>query len=646
MVPSRPLSYVLLLGTLLLAAFLRLYRLDELPPGLHYDEGFQATMAQGVLQGTDRPIFFLSNQTEEPLAIYTVALAFQLLGASPWSLRLVSAIAGILTVAALYVLAVGVSQKRWLAVLAAFVLAILYWHLNFSRLGMEPILLPLVLTLSLAFLWRGLRGGSLMDFALAGILLGLTQYTYKAALAVPLLFVLFLGIEFVIDDKFRSIHLRNVAVCAIVSVLVFAPLGLYFAAHPSLFLERPGAVTTVPGGATTLVDGAIKAAGMFFVQGDDNPRSNLPGRPALDPFLAVAFIVGLFVSAVHIRRRESRFLLLWLIIGTLPTVISDFPPHFGRGIGATPALALLVARGMESIAMIRLPGVAILRPALILSLVAGLAFSAFSTFHDYFDVWGTRTGLYDSFDVGYWTLAQKLRDRPANEVVYLSPVEQEHYTIRFGLGGRAAHSFDGRRVLVLPPPGITAIYGIITREDSRSLALLSKLLPQSQVVERAWNFAGEPYSALVRVEGQQPFAPQTQVHARLGDTIELIGYDLRHVEKVLTLNLYWGCIAEMPGDYTIFVHVLGKQNPETQSSLWAQEDAIPGHGTYPTWRWQAGEVIVDDFELTLPSSLPTGEYQIEVGMYDLQTGARLPVTASSGARMENDRVLLKRISLP
>src|SRR5512146_3046374 len=96
---------LLFIAILLLAAFLRLYRLDELPPGLHYDEAFNATEAQKVLAGVERPLYFTGDLTEEPLAIYTTSLVFGLVGASPWSLRLVSALAGILTVAALYALA-------------------------------------------------------------------------------------------------------------------------------------------------------------------------------------------------------------------------------------------------------------------------------------------------------------------------------------------------------------------------------------------------------------------------------------------------------------------------------------------------------------------------------------------------------------
>ena len=99
--------------------------------------------------------------TEEPMAVYAAALSFVLFGVSTWSLHFIFAVAGILTVAALYLLARELFQSTWMAALATFLLAILYWHINFSRLGMEPILTPLMMSLAFAFLWRGIRHMSL-----------------------------------------------------------------------------------------------------------------------------------------------------------------------------------------------------------------------------------------------------------------------------------------------------------------------------------------------------------------------------------------------------------------------------------------------------------------------------------------------------
>ena len=60
-----------------LAAFLRFWQLDRIPPGFHYDEAFEALEAWRVLTRPGyHPIFFPGNFGVEPMFIYLTALAF------------------------------------------------------------------------------------------------------------------------------------------------------------------------------------------------------------------------------------------------------------------------------------------------------------------------------------------------------------------------------------------------------------------------------------------------------------------------------------------------------------------------------------------------------------------------------------------
>ena len=675
---SKMIDVLALAAIVLLAAFLRLYRLDQLPPGLHFDEAFKGVMARELITGPDHPIFFTENLTEEPMMEYATALSFLVFGDTAWHIRLVAAFAGITTIIALYFLARQMFSQRWVALLATFVLAILYWHLNFSRLGMEPILTPLTMTLAFVFLWRGLyphpnplpsakfadgrgcetpssvrlglaNGGGLGwgNFALAGFFLASTQYTYKAALFAPILVMTFVGVEIVVDRGFLRQNWRGLIFCALVAVLFFAPLGLYFVAHPDQFLERPTTVTVASAGANVLIDNALKVAEMFFVRGDDNPRSNLPGRPVLDPFLAIGFILGLIVCIAQIRKRESRLLLLWLGVMSLPSVLTDFAPHFGRDIGAIPVVPLIVAYGFGAIfERITAFKSRWLLPTAFCLLLTGLAFSAYSTINDYFNHWGTGTGLFDSFDVGILNLAQQLHDQPASDTLYVTPIDRAYYTFDYGLAGRDVHSFDGRNVLVVPPSGMTADYGIITRDDKQSLKRLSNIFPQGRVIDTISDYIVQPYALIYHTDGAARIAPQKPINAQLGDSIKLIGYDSARQGTTTVYTIYWRSIAETKIDYTVFVHLTGALNPATQSPVWAQDDAQPGRGSYPTSRWRAGETIIDEYRLTIPPDAPSGVYPIEVGMYNLETGARVRMIDATGEPMENDRVIFERITKP
>ena len=48
-----------------------------------------------------------------------------------------------------------------------------------------------------------------------------------------------------------------------------------------------------------------------------------------------------------IRNTQYVSLLLWLPIMLLPTYLTSDAPHLGRAIGITPAVAVLMARGMD-----------------------------------------------------------------------------------------------------------------------------------------------------------------------------------------------------------------------------------------------------------------------------------------------------------
>jgi hypothetical protein len=122
--------------------------------------------------------------------------------------------------------------------------------------------------------------------------------------------------------------------------------------------------------------------------------------------------------------------------------------------------------------------------------------------------------------------------------------------------------------------------------------------------------------------------------ARFGDVAQLLGYQLAAEPTELTLTLYWQAQAPDQIDYTIFVHLL-----DQAGQLVMGQDNQPVNGSYPTGIWEPGEVIPDEYRFDT-SDLPPGEYQIEIGMYVLETGERLPVYMPDGTQDPNGRLLL------
>lgn len=95
--------------------------------------------------------------------------------------------------------------------------------------------------------------------------------------------------------------------------------------------------------------------------------------------------------------------------------------------------------------------------------------------------------------------------------------------------------------------------------------------------------------------------------------------------QVLPLTLYWEATGPVLGDYSVFLQLLG---PDGQRL--AQDDGPPLHGLQPMPHWREGELLPDRWSLELPGDLQPGQYRLEVGLYGLEDGDRLPIVDASG----------------
>jgi len=127
---------------------------------------------------------------------------------------------------------------------------------------------------------------------------------------------------------------------------------------------------------------------------------------------------------------------------------------------------------------------------------------------------------------------------------------------------------------------------------------------------------------------------------RFGDAIQLEGYTLLSEDvasgDIIQMTLFWQALADIPLRYKVFVHLL-----DGGGHVVAQRDAEPGGGLRLTTTWQNGEQIADNYGVPVSPGTPPGEYRLEVGMYSLEDGARLPAT--QGGALLGDHLLLAPI---
>ncbi len=151
------LYFFILSCTFLLAAFLRFYKLGQIPPSLDWDEVSLVYNAQSLLQtgkdefGHSWPLSIQSfNDYKPPVYTYLLIPVLKVFGKTEFAVRFPSALAGTLTVLVTYflvkeLLAVGrvddklkiENCKLKIPLLATLLVAVSPWHLQFSRIAFE-----------------------------------------------------------------------------------------------------------------------------------------------------------------------------------------------------------------------------------------------------------------------------------------------------------------------------------------------------------------------------------------------------------------------------------------------------------------------------------------------------------------------------
>ncbi len=192
-------------------------------------------------------------------------------------------------------------------------------------------------------------------------------------------------------------------------------------------------------------------------------------------------------------------------------------------------------------------------------------------------------------------------------------------------GDRRADAYD----IAVPPtlaPGIyTVVTGMYDRRDFRQLPLQGAANGQDEIDLGTVKVAS-PNRVYGEIHGVEPRDDE------FGATVALVGTQLNPETPLpgdhLTVTLAWRALALSSINYTEFVHLLGPDG-----KVKAQHDQLPTNGRYPTSDWDPGDTVYDQIEVPLPKDLPAGRYRLEVGLYRLDTGARLPLSDGQTSRV-------------
>jgi hypothetical protein len=175
--------------------------------------------------------------------------------------------------------------------------------------------------------------------------------------------------------------------------------------------------------------------------------------------------------------------------------------------------------------------------------------------------------------------------------------------------------------------------GLYRSADGVRLPVVREDGSTSDFVAVDWLWVGD---SIERVPGER-------LGANLGDQVALLGHDglPASVEpgQEVQMVLYWQAVAPLDEDYTVFVHLIDQNGVAV-----SQHDGQPMQGFYPTSRWDVGDNVRDEFDVTVDESVPPGQYRWVAGMYLLSTGERLPLS-DAGGHVEGDLVYLGDVTV-
>ena len=644
--PPRGLARILLSALMLVALFLRIYDLSRVPPGLFYDEAAATLLAGPVASGQALPIFISNYTGHEVLYYYLTIPLIKLLGVTILALRLTSAVIGAVTVLMAYVLGRQLFageptvEPEWLGLFAAALMATSFWHVSVSRYGYRAITLPLMQSLLLCTLWRGLGLNRWRWFVTAGVLCGLTAYTYLSSRMVPLALAI-LGVAVLLADRAHwRRQLARWGTLALVATGVFAPLGVFFATHPETFFERASQVSIFSSSVwqTTAAQNTLRVLQVFTVRGDPQMQFNLAEQPLFQGVFAIAFYVGLSVILLRMLRPGGpwsypRYLLIvtWPLMMLIPSILSNPQqiPHSLRSIGMlpfvfyVPALGLVIALGaLQRIRELSSPRRMTVVAASVL--VVLLAVSATQTFGDYFLRWAVQPRLYYENNGDVADMARYLDSFPKDgRAFYVHMLNWYHPTVQV-----LARSYNrikwvqGDGVLVFSPG--PAVYAW-PRDSWPDESWVGRFFPPQTGVTRSGP-DGAPAFAAYSLDRPPVISPTHSLSGTFGGIIQAIGYDVlrdRPSGGKTDLVVYWRVLRTPDrNDYGTLI---------TLSDAWGAEWGRGGGALYPSDQWTPGEVLAERIRVQTEDGTPPGShYTLKLGWWSPSTGQQLPKLDSQG----------------
>jgi 4-amino-4-deoxy-L-arabinose transferase-like glycosyltransferase len=688
---------IYLIAVIAVAFALRTAQLNSLPISLNLDEATNGLDALRLVELSQITPFLQSNFGRESLFFYIQGVGLQLFGISIYTLRFVSVLLGVLAIPLLYVVGCRLLKSRFVGMLAAAGLAVSYWHIFFSRMALRAIILPCVLLVLVWCFWVGWFGTDKKNkgyLALAGVLLGLSLYTYLAARVLLLLFGLFILIEI---GKGRSFtQLKGAFIFFSTATVTVLPLALYFQQHPQAIGSRTQAISIL---ASSEPIQTLMQNIRLYLQLHWWGQVWLGQWPPLNWLIIVGFLAGLLLCIFQLKEAAYRFLLLWWGLGTVPILFAsqnwEGQTTILRSIVAWPATFLLAALGLVTIVNQLNKRAAVAFPSLqkqkeykeyrdfknprslvpTIALWIILLWAGLTSGYRYFYVWAS---TYNTLSDHPPAMARYL-NRQTDQLT-LTPLKfytetvgnfllRNRYPALENIGSAQLQTLvqSDRPMVFLLPNKSTAEAGFVLLSpkgvamgpkgtayllpplDAEQFEMLAQYSQTTRPLASIFDTEQEPIAHIYTLPARAPFLKantlpaKTSIQASFANTILLQGYTLESSPlkpgDSIQLKLYQQTQGPINPNVHLFIHLFHVATGQRVGQINQPLTGI----LFSAYRWPVGVVVPGQYTFTLPPKAPDGVYRFEIGLYDGLTQERLPVTLAQG--VVDDKVILGKLTV-
>ena len=369
--------YLALFLIIILAFFLRLNKVTEVPPSLNWDEASIGYNAYSVLKtGRDEwgqflPLHFKSyGEYKLPIQIYTSIPSIAIFGLNELGVRITPVVYGTLTVLVMFFLGRALFNSNLVGLISAFLSAISPWHIQLTRASFESSLATLFIAVGMWFLIKGFKDARWLVISMVPF--AFSVFTYNSArVFTPMFLVAILFIYWKKLIKFKKFIIFSL----IIFVSLLTPLTPYFlsgerSARYKLvsITDDPGLVprinenrgrSTLPKPLPRLIHNKVTYIGFYFTRnylahftpqflflsGAPHKQHHVQNMGELYLFQAPFLLIGLW-GLFKKKQKFKGLLLSWLFLAFVPvSVTGDSIPHALRTHVAAPFYQLVSSFG-------------------------------------------------------------------------------------------------------------------------------------------------------------------------------------------------------------------------------------------------------------------------------------------------------------